>query len=1037
MLCSMWLILFLSNTISSASESIRLLNGNNSCSGRLEVFYYSQWGTVCDDGWDLLDAAVVCKEMGCGDAIEAKSGAFFRPGSGNVLMSNIACVGNEPTLSSCSSKKLGEFICGYSKHAGVICRSLVRLVNGSHSCSGRVEVFNDGQWGTVCDNGWDHSDAAVICKEMGCGDVFEQRIGGYFSQGSGPVWLSDVQCSYSETTLRHCNLQGWGQNSCGHEKDAAVACRSRIKLENGFNACSGRVEIFYYPWGSPVLGTVCDNSWDLSDAAVVCREMGCGDAIAAKSAAYFGQGGGPVWLNDVNCVGNELTLTACESKKTEDYNLHYKDAGVICQSLVKLVNGTNSCSGRVEVFFDGRWGTVCDDGWDQSDAAVVCRELGCGNVIEAKNAAYFGQGSGLVWLSDLQCASYSTLRNCNSNGWGQNSCGHEKDAGVACQRDLWVLVNIKLVNGITSCSGRVEVFRDSQWGTVFDDGWDLSDAAVVCRQMGCGDAIEAIGGAYFGQSAGEIFMGNVNCFGNETMVSDCEFRRWGMHDHSNDAGVICDPSLRLINGHDSCSGRVEVLYNGIWGTVCDNGWDLTDAAAVCREMGCWDVIEAKSAAHFGQGSGPVWISDLQCSDTDSRLRDCKSSGWGRGSCGHEKDAGVICKGESLVKLVNGTNSCSGRVEVFFDGRWGTVCDDGWDQSDAAVVCRELGCGNVIEAKNAAYFGQGSGLVWLSDLQCASYSTLRNCNSNGWGQNSCGHEKDAGVACQLNIKLVNGITSCSGRVEVFRDSQWGTVFDDGWDLSDAAVVCRQMGCGDAIEAIGGAYFGQSAGEIFMGNVNCFGNETMVSDCEFRRWGMHDHSNDAGVICDPSLRLINGHDSCSGRVEVLYNGIWGTVCDNGWDLTDAAAVCREMGCWDVIEAKSAAHFGQGSGPVWISDLQCSDTDSRLRDCKSSGWGRGSCGHEKDAGVICKDNVRLVSSTNPCYGRVEVLRAGQWGTVCDDGWDASDAAVVCKQLGCGTVLEVKSAAYFGMGSGKCFISHDKQFWEIPRQAKLLQSD
>lgn len=108
--------------------------------------------------------------------------------------------------------------------------ALVRLVNGSHSCSGRVEVFNDNQWGTVCDNGWDHSDAAVICKEMGCGDVFEQRIGGFFGQGSGSVWLSDVQCSNTETTLRHCNLQGWGQNSCGHDKDATVACQREYKI---------------------------------------------------------------------------------------------------------------------------------------------------------------------------------------------------------------------------------------------------------------------------------------------------------------------------------------------------------------------------------------------------------------------------------------------------------------------------------------------------------------------------------------------------------------------------------------------------------------------------------------------------------------------------------------------------------------------------------------------------------------------------------------------------------------------------------------
>uniref|UniRef100_A0A8C2GXW8 Soluble scavenger receptor cysteine-rich domain-containing protein SSC5D n=1 Tax=Cyprinus carpio TaxID=7962 RepID=A0A8C2GXW8_CYPCA len=301
---------------------------------------------------------------------------------------------------------------------------------------------------------------------------------------------------------------------------------------------------------------------------------------------------------------------------------------------------------------------------------------------------------------------------------------------------LWPLVNIRLVNGISSCSGRVEVFRDGQWGTVFDDGWDLTDAAVVCREMGCGDAIEAIGGAYFGQGAGQIFMGSVNCVGNETILSACESRRTGMYDHSKDAGVICDPSLRLINGHNPCFGRVEVLYNGIWGTVCDNGWDLSDAAAVCREMGCGDVIEAKSAAHFGQGSGPVWISDLQCSDTDSRLRDCKSGGWGRGTCGHEKDAGVICKGDS-------TNSCYGRVEVLRAGQWGTVCDDGWDASDAAVVCRQLGCGTVLEVKNAAYFGKGSGTVWMNNVNCfGNETTLMSCSYNAT-PNRCDHEKDAG------------------------------------------------------------------------------------------------------------------------------------------------------------------------------------------------------------------------------------------------------------------------------------------------------
>lgn len=103
--------------------------------------------------------------------------------------------------------------------------------------------------------------------------------------------------------------------------------------------------------------------------------------------------------------------------------------------------------------------------------------------------------------------------------------------------------------------------------------------------------------------------------------------------------------MRLVNGLDSCSGRVEVLHNGIWGTVCDDYWDLIDAGMVCREVGCGNVINAKSNAFFGAGAGQIWMDDVDCSVSHSKLTKCAFNGWGVHNCVHGEDAGVICEGE--------------------------------------------------------------------------------------------------------------------------------------------------------------------------------------------------------------------------------------------------------------------------------------------------------------------------------------------------------------------------------------------------------
>ncbi|KAG7264714.1 hypothetical protein CRUP_015191 [Coryphaenoides rupestris] len=296
-------------------------------------------------------------------------------------------------------------------------------------------------------------------------------------------------------------------------------------------------------------------------------------AVGSADSCVFTASGGVITAYTTSCVGSESSIAACQLQLNSGT---CEEVAVSCTGQqLKLINGTDRCSGRVEVLHEGEWGTACDRSWGLQEAQVVCREMKCGSALAAKNHAYFGQGSGLIVLDDVGCKE-----------------------------------NVNLVNGSQRCSGRLEVRHKGQWGKICrNSNWGSREESLVCRELDCGKPDPNAVRSNYGVSTAQKAY-TTSCVGSESSIAACQLQL--NSGTCEEVAVSCtgQPQLKLINGTDRCSGRVEVLHDGQWGTVCDDRWGLQEAQVVCREMKCGSALAAKNHAYFGQGSGLIVLDDV-------------------------------------------------------------------------------------------------------------------------------------------------------------------------------------------------------------------------------------------------------------------------------------------------------------------------------------------------------------------------------------------------------------------------------------------
>ncbi|XP_031144006.2 scavenger receptor cysteine-rich type 1 protein M130-like [Sander lucioperca] len=283
-----------------------------------------------------------------------------------------------------------------------------------------------------------------------------------------------------------------------------------------------------------------------------------------------------------------------------------------------------------------------------------------------------------------------------------------------------------------------------------------------------------------------------------------------------------------------------------------------------------------------------------------------------------------------VRLVGGESRCAGTLEVKHRREWRPVDGSAWTLKTAAAACRELDCGSAVSVEERKESSDRS--VWWIKSDCVLFgSSLRECASSSSSDYS---SSILYLNCSDSVRLVNGTSMCSGRLEVKTNQstqRWSSVCEDVSDQQDAEVVCRELGCGAPL-VLQGALYGEVEAPMWTKEFQCGGRESALLDCRSSGSDRNTCSpgKDVGLTCSEPVRLVGGNRRCAGTLEVKYQREWRPVDLYFWPRKEAAAACRELDCGSAVSVEERESSYRS---VWWIRSNCVQFGSALRECASS--------------------------------------------------------------------------------------------------------